>query len=205
MSGTAGGATLTTVPHHLHLEVLMAKPDPIIRLSDHPCECGCGRLTSIARQTRTARGEVIGQTLRFFRGHSSRKSLAERFWIRVDRRGPDECWPWLGYISPDGYGHLWDGSENIGAHRISWRLANGPTPAGKELDHLCRHRSCVNPGHLEPVTTFENIMRGESPPAINARKACCPNGHAYKAGKFSNGKSYRHCPICSRAKQRAAR
>jgi len=27
-----------------------------------------------------------------------------RFWDKVDKRGPDECWPWLANIEPTGYG-----------------------------------------------------------------------------------------------------
>lgn len=33
------------------------------------CECGCGRLTALARQTRKDRGHVAGQPLRFIYGH----------------------------------------------------------------------------------------------------------------------------------------
>lgn len=184
----------------------MAKHDPIIRPSDHPCDCGCGRLTSIARQTRTDRGEVIGQTLRFFRGHSARQSVGERFWAKVDRSaGPEGCWPWLGFINPDGYGHVWEDGKQIGAHRVAWRLFNGPTPAGKELDHLCRVRSCVNPGHLEAVTNCENTLRGVSVTAVNAKKSSCPNGHPYKRGNLKNGRHYRYCLVCQNVRHRRLR
>lgn len=44
------------------------------------------------------------------------------------------------------------------------------------LDHLCRHRWCVNPMHVEPVTNLENILRGTVP---SANRALC------KAGKHS--------------------
>ena len=28
------------------------------------------------------------------------------FWARVEKRGPDECWPWLGLHNDSGYGVL---------------------------------------------------------------------------------------------------
>ena len=31
------------------------------------------------------------------------KSVEERFWEKVDRRGPDECWPWTAYSDRYGY------------------------------------------------------------------------------------------------------
>jgi hypothetical protein len=47
------------------------------------------------------------------------------------------------------------------------------------LDLLCRNRRCVNPAHLEPVTTRQNLLRGETFQAANAAKTECPQGHPY--------------------------
>jgi hypothetical protein len=83
----------------------------------------------------------------------------ERFWAKVDRRGDDECWPWLGAVNPNGYGAFqWDGGQY--AHRFAYELQIGPIPEGLTLDHLCRVRHCVNGAHLEPVTGQENTLRG---------------------------------------------
>lgn len=66
-----------------------------------------------------------------------------------------------------GYGRIkFDGRLDL-AHRVAYRLAVGPVPAGKVLDHLCRNPSCINPEHLEPVTMRENILRGTGPAAFN--------------------------------------
>lgn len=79
--------------------------------------------------------------------------------------------------SDNGNGYYRHGTGGEYAHRRAYREARGAIPEGLVLDHLCRNRWCCNPDHLEPVTNAENILRGESPPAKNARKERCPNGH----------------------------
>mgnify|MGYP001612908111 CR=1 FL=1 len=115
---------------------------------------------------------------------------AERFWRKVAKS--DDCWLWTAAVNGNGYG-----SVHLNAHSVAWMLTHGtPTPPGKELDHLCRNRRCVRPDHLEAVTQHENLLRGNSPPAINARKKTCPNGHPY-TGLSKSG--HRWCRPCNRA------
>ena len=86
----------------------------------------------------------------------------QRFYSKVQKK--DGCWEWLG-AKNHGYGAFMVGSSKDGtrrivrAHRWVWEQVNGEVPAGRELDHLCGNRSCVNPSHLEPVTHTENIKR----------------------------------------------
>lgn len=97
--------------------------------------------------------------LRGARGRLLPVPVEERFWPKVDRRGPDECWPWLATLDRYGYGTFHDGRRLTGAHRMAYELLRGPIPDGLELDHLCRTRGCVNPAHLEAVTHRENMGR----------------------------------------------
>jgi len=97
-----------------------------------------------------------------------------RFWAQVDRRGDDECWPWIGYIQPNGYGARSNhAGETRLAHRLVYKALVGPIPEGLVLDHLCHtrdpgcadsnaclHRRCCNPAHLDPISQRENIARG---------------------------------------------
>lgn len=92
-------------------------------------------------------------------------------------------------------------------HRVVYEALVGPIPDGMVIDHLCRQPSCVNPAHLEPVTRRENVLRGLTLPAANARKTHCKHGHEFTPENtylFPTGT--RGCRTCARAaKQREKR
>ena len=80
--------------------------------------------------------------------------------VRID---PSGCWIWTGSLNREGYGRIsWRGRTERAAHRVSYALLRGPLLEGLELDHLCRVRPCVNPDHLEQVTSQVNILRGKA-------------------------------------------
>jgi hypothetical protein len=137
----------------------------------------------------------------------------QRFWEYVDRGGGDECWLWTGGIKPEGYGDIWWHGAMRRAHRVSYELLVGPIPDGLELDHLCHsrdrtcnagnnctHRKCVNPAHLEAVTSQVNVSRSLSPPALNAAKTECVHGHPFDDGNTRIRRDgTRACRQCDRA------
>lgn len=75
------------------------------------------------------------------------------FWARVDRRGDDECWPWIGKQTvskknTSQYGALgWKGSITR-AHRVAFEIAVQLIPAGAFVLHRCDNTLCCNPKHL---------------------------------------------------------
>lgn len=85
---------------------------------------------------------------------------------------------------------------------MAYEALLGPIPAGYVLDHTCRNRACVNVQHLEVVTNTENIRRGQSIPALNARKSHCKRGHELAGANLYRTPKGRHCKACQHENQK---
>jgi hypothetical protein len=103
------------------------------------------------------------------------------------------CLEYTGSCSIHGYGQTSIGKNTLHAHRVIYERLIGPVGRKLVIDHLCRNRLCVNVYHLESVTCRENLMRGDTLAAKNARKTHCLNGHKFDYVD-SNGK--RVCRTC---------
>jgi len=108
------------------------------------------------------------------------------------------CWLWTAAVKNHtpgrDYGAIHYAQRQQSAHRVVYELCVGPIPEGLQIDHLCRTPRCVNPSHLEPVTSKENARRG-----IWGMKTHCPQGHPYdEANTYTHG-GKRFCRKCSNA------
>lgn len=151
------------------------------------CDCGTRVIVRLAdmRQSKTTSC-----------GCSSRQNVVKLF-RRVAKT--KTCWIWNGCRSGGGYSQVRFQGRKFLVHRIFYELFVGPIPKDLEIDHLCRTRACVNPKHLEPVTSQENTLRGISPAAVNARRTHCKHGHPLSGDNlYIEPKGKRRCRICNR-------
>lgn len=125
------------------------------------------------------------------------------FMAKVEQK-PNGCWEWVGSRFHHGYAQFRRiDFPSAYAHRWAYHHFVGEIPDGMDLDHLCRVRHCVNPGHLEPVTRRENLMRGTTIPSRNAAKTHCVHGHPFDAvNTRSNADGSRECRACDRIRAR---
>lgn len=121
----------------------------------------------------------------------------------------EKCIEFKGAKDKKGYGVLWYKGKTEKAHRIAYSLFNGPLHWTLTIDHLCRNHSCINPKHLEAVSSRTNVLRGNGLAAQNAKKTHCSRGHKYegdnvRVGVSPNGKPRRTCRICIRTKNKTS-
>lgn len=85
-------------------------------------------------------------------------TLPRRFWAKVDRGLDADCWPWLAFCNPSGYGMIRNGSHMALAPRVSWVMAHGPIADGLQVRHSCDNPPCVNPAHLSLGSNTDNVQ-----------------------------------------------
>lgn len=84
----------------------------------------------------------------------------KRFWQKVDKRGPDECWPWIGSTS-NGVAmfHTGPNSKRVGyrAPRLAALLSGGAIVPGVNTKSTCGNSLCCNPAHRHVPLRVESV------------------------------------------------
>lgn len=127
------------------------------------------------------------------------------------------CLEWAGGLrGKNGYGCTSVDNRTVSTHRLAYELVKGPIPPGLEIDHLCRNRRCMNPDHLEAVTTSVNNRRGLSPSLLSQRqrqhyqsRTHCKWGHPFSPENTLLRPHHQHaqytvriCRECNKLRQR---
>lgn len=79
----------------------------------------------------------------------SNKERNDAFWSKVDKKGEDDCWMWLGK-APDGYGRFSYNGKLVVTSRLAFQLYHNCTLEKHNMVcHTCENTLCCNPKHLK--------------------------------------------------------
>jgi hypothetical protein len=118
------------------------------------------------------------------------QNTPDELWKKVNKRGENECWEWMGYVSESGYGRTQINDKPYYAHRVIFNLVYPGvielnSPRNKKgigfLMHSCDNRLCCNPAHLKVATLHEN-----NKDCLAKGRRVLPKGEDHPRSVFTN-------------------
>lgn len=106
-------------------------------------------------------------------------SDVQRFWQKVKRGRPGECWLWQASRIGGREGHRYGQfavmtaggktrtRKHLYAHRVAWILTHGPIPPGQMALHQCDQAACCNPRHLFLGDQTDNMRDASAKGRLN--------------------------------------
>lgn len=78
------------------------------------------------------------------------EAIINRFWSKVKKGAPDDCWEWQGGVSKNGRGCFCVKPKYYTAPRFAWMVDNGKWDLSIKdyVCHKCHNGLCCNPNHL---------------------------------------------------------
>lgn len=104
------------------------------------------------------------------------KRVRVPFWDKVAKAGPDDCWPWIGYVKEaSGHGFTSYKSSPMHASRKAWILTHGWPGTKLSVLHRCDNALCCNPAHMYLGTRADNMIDrwAETPAAERGQRNRC--------------------------------
>lgn len=154
-------------------------------------------------------------------------SFLERFWAKVEKKSPDECWEWKGSCIKGGYSQisLPNQRKKVLTSRVAYTIQHGAFDNALFICHHCDNPKCVNPNHLFAGTQRENIQdaskkgrlfnpKPQKPKkpktnwdigSIRRNLEFCKRGHPFDEKNTGIQTKGRYCKICERDRKRRAR
>lgn len=138
-----------------------------------------------------------------------KRTLAERFFSKVERVTESGCHIWTASTFCSGYGQFYPqkGKKRL-AHRVAYELAFGPIPEGMFVCHTCDVPVCVNPSHFFLGSALENNRdRDEKGRHAADKQTHCKNGHRFdELNSYVQARTnYRVCKTCKNDSQKRIR
>lgn len=167
--------------------------------------CGVDNCNGITGVAGTARGLCNAHYHRFMRHGDPLKGGSPKLGYPNNLltgylESKNGCWIWEGKPNNSGYGSVYTTYKRQElAHRAMYEYKIDKIPDNLELDHLCRNRLCINPEHLEPVTSLENNRRARIANGLDVK---CKRGHLRQDDNwYYHPDGSRECLKCRRIRE----